>query len=236
MAVVTLSGQSGAGAREAGRLAATRLGLDYIDQEILVGAAQALGVPVEAVAGRDERTASFGERVAHSIRHFLERSAAAGTSDPMLGSSGLDVVLSRTYAEAAAEEGLPDISDKRYLEVLTGLVRDLARHDNVLIVGRGSQVILKDWPGAVHVLLVAPQEHRIEEVASRDGLAPEKAAKHVHEIDKGRKAFHDKFFHVKVDDPSLYHLSINTARISYEEAGRLIAAVVRERAAAGQEG
>jgi cytidylate kinase len=82
------------------------------------------------------------------------------------------------------------------------------------------------------VLLVAPQEQRIEEVASRDGLSPEKAAKYVHDIDKGRKAFHDKFFHVKVDDPSLYHLSINTARFSYEDAAELIAAVVRERAAA----
>jgi cytidylate kinase len=227
MAVVTLSGQLGTDAREIGRLAAQRLGIDYVDQEILVGAAQALGVPVEAVAGRDERTASFGERVAHALRHFLERSAAAGAADPMLGSGGLDVLLGRTYAEAAAEEGLPDISDKRYLATLTGVIRDLAAHGDVLIVGRGSQVILKEWPGAVHVLLVAPLEQRLEELARRDELTAEQAAKRVQDGDKGRAAFHRKFFHVSVDDPALYHLTLNSARLSHEQAAALIEAVVR---------
>ena len=91
MAVLTVSSQVGAGAFEIGRLAAQQLQIDYVDQEILVEAARELGVPVESVVSHDERTASIGERLAHTLRHFLERSAAAGATDPMLGSSGLDV-------------------------------------------------------------------------------------------------------------------------------------------------
>ena len=224
MSVVTISGQTGSGAREVGRLAAQRLHLDYVDQEILVEAARALGVPMESVVSHDERTASLGERLAGMLRRFLESSAAAGAADPMLGSGGLDVLLGRTYAEAAGAEP-PEVSDDRYLATLSDIIRDLPTHGDVLIIGRGSQVILKDWPGAVHALVVAPLDHRLEEVARREQLTEEAAVKRVHDGDKGRTAFHHKFFKIDVDDPSLYHLTLNTARVPIEEAAEIIGEV-----------
>jgi cytidylate kinase len=225
MSVVTISGQTGSGAREVGRLAAERLHLDYVDQEILVEAARALGVPMESVVSHDERTASLGERLAAMLRRFLESSATAGAADPMLGSGGLDVLLGRTYAEAAGVAEPQEVSDDRYLATLSDIIRDLPTHGDVLIIGRGSQVILKDWPGALHVLLVAPLDHRLEEVARREGLTEEAAAKRVHDGDRGRTAFHDKFFKIAVDDPSLYHLTLNTAHVPIEEAAQIIGEV-----------
>ena len=232
MTVVTISGQAGSGAREVGRATAQRLQLDYVDQEILVEAARALGVPMESVVSHDERTAGLGERLAGMLRRFLERSAAAGAGDPMLGTGGLDLVLSRTYQEAAEGEGLQEVSDEQYMNALTSIVRDLAKHDDVLIIGRGSQMVLKDWPGAFHVLLVAPLEQRIEFIAQRDGLSAEEAAKRVQDGDKGRHNFHHKFFKLHVDDPSLYDLTVNTARHPLDEAAELIAAAVRQASAA----
>lgn len=234
MAVLTVSGQPGTGAHEIGRLVAQRLGIDYVDQEILVEAARSLGVPMESVVPLDERTAKLGERLATMLRRFLERSAAAGAADPMLGTGGLDILLGRTYGEAATGEGLPEVSDERYIATLTSVIRDLAAHDNVLILGRGSQVILKDWPGAVHVLLVAPLEHRVDEFAQRQGLTKEEAAKRVQENAKGRAAFHHKFFKVNVDDPSLYHLTLNTARLSPDEAAQIISEVAQRVASRGR--
>ena len=226
MSVVTISGQTGSGAHAVGRLAAEHLHLDYIDQEILVAAAQELGVPIESVVSHDERTTGLGERLASMLRRFLEHSAAAGAADPMLGGGGLDVLLGRTYTEAAAEEGLQEVSDELYVKTLCTIVSDLATHDNVLIIGRGSQAILADRSAAVHVLLVAPLEHRVEVVADREELDAEAAAKRVHDSDKGRAAFHRKFFNINVDDPSLYHLVLNTARFPLEEAAHVISEVL----------
>jgi cytidylate kinase len=227
MPVVTISGQPGTAAHDIGRLTAKRLGIDYVDQEILVEAARTLGVSMESVVAMDERTSSLGERVANMLRRFLERSAAAGASDPMLGTPGsLDIVLSRTYAEAAADESAEELSDDRYIAALTGLVRDVAAHNNVVIIGRGSQVILKEYPGVLHALLVAPLQHRIESLAAREGLSREAATKREHDGSKGRAAFHQKFFKVDVDKPALYHLVMNTARLSPDEVAEMIAAAV----------
>lgn len=234
MAVLTISGQLGSGALEIGRLATERLQIDYVDQEILVEAARALGVPVESVVPHDERTAGLGERLAGMLRRFLERSAAAGAADPMLGSGGLDVLLGRTYGEAAADEGPQEVSDERYLSTLTDIIRDLATHDDVLIIGRGSQVILKDWPGAVHILLIAPLDYRIEYIARRDELTAEEAEKRVNDRDKGRVDFHRKFFKIDVNDPSLYHLTLNTARFPADEAAQMISEVAQRVATQGQ--
>ena len=225
MTVVTVSGQPGTRTRDIGRLAAERLGIDYIDQEILVEAARTLGVPMETVVPFDEeRATSLGDRLATMLRRFLERSAAAGAADPLMGAAGLDIVLGRTYAEAA-QVGLQEVSDERYLATLTDIIRDLAAHDNVLIIGRGSQVILKDQPGAVHVLLVAPLEHRVQALAAWQGLSHEAAAKRVHDSQKGRASFHHTLFKIDVDDPALYHLTLNTARESMELAAQIIADV-----------
>lgn len=222
MAVITISGQIGTGAREIGRLAAEQLQIDYVDQQILVEAARALGVSMESIASLDERTASLSDRLAAMLRRFLERSATAGAADPMLGSDGLDIMLSRSYSEAAAGEGLQEVPDDRYAAALGDIICELAGPGDVLIIGRGSQVILKDRLDALHVLLVAPQDQRIEEIVRREGLSTEEAASSVQEREKGRVSFHRKFFEVAANEPSLYHLTLNTARLSSEDVAQII--------------
>jgi cytidylate kinase len=141
----------------------------------------------------------------------------------MLGTPGsLDVVLSRTYAEAAAGES-EELSDERYISALTALIRDLAAHNDVVIIGRGSQAILAETPDVLHVLLVAPLRHRIESLAGREGTSKEAAMKREHDGAKSRSAFHRKFFGIDVNDSSSYHLTFNTARLTQDEITGLIA-------------
>ncbi len=227
MTVVTVSGQPGTRTRDIGRLVAARLDIDYVDQEILVQAASTLGVPMESVVPFEERTASLGERLSTLLRRFLERSAAAGAGDPLTGAGGLDVVLGRTYAEAAAEATQRDVSQQQYVATLTGVIKGLAKQDNVLIIGRGSQVILKDWPNAFHVLLVAPPDHRIATLMEREQVSRDEATKRTHDSAKGRASFHQTFFNVQVDNPALYHLALNTAHVSPEEAAAIIADIAQ---------
>ena len=228
MAIVTFSGFMGSGAMEIASLAAGRLGLDYVDREILARAAQSLGVSVAAVEHHDERIATLGERVASLLRNFLERSAMAG-GDPALGPEGLGILLSRTYAEAVGvrPDESANLDERRYVSTITGVIEALAEGGNVVLLGRGSPVILRDRPGSLHVLTMAPSDLRVQRVARREEISPEEARRRVHESDRGRGAFHRKFFKVDPDDPSLYDLVIHTRRLSFEAGADLVVAAAR---------
>src|SRR5207247_8822726 len=118
MPVITMSGNIASGAREIGQAVAEDLGIPFVDQQLLVQAAQRCGVPVGTVAEHDERRGSFRERLSSLLRTVLERSAASG-ADPLPGTTGLEAVLSRSYADMAAEE--PQLSDSMHLKPRTGL-------------------------------------------------------------------------------------------------------------------
>lgn len=234
MPVVTLSGTMGSGAREVGLRVAEILGSDYVDQQIMVDAARRLGVSTETVAERDERCLGFREKMAHMLRSFLERSAVAGAGDPMMGSGGLEVLLGRSYTDLGAEAGSAEqeLDDSLYAKTITTIIEELSRRENIVILGRGSQIILRDLPHALHALTLAPLELRIERYAEREGITSEEACKRVHELDGGRLDFHRKFFKVDANDPSLYDLVIDTGRLSYPAAAEVIALAARAKKSA----
>ncbi len=231
MAVVTIAGSQGSGARDVAALAASRLGMDYVDREILIEASRTLGVGMEEVERRDERPPTFGERLASLLRNFLERSATAGAGDPLMGGGGLEMLLARTYGEAASLPATSEdeLDETKYISIISAIILDLAEKGGVVIVGRGSQIILRDWPATLHAYVTAPLDVRIERTAKRDGVSPDEAAKTVHESDKNRLDFYHRFFKIDVDDPRLYDLVVNTAKLSYDAAAGLIAAAARSR-------
>ena len=233
MPVVTMSGTWGSGAREVGQLVAEILGIDYVDQEIMVDAARRLGVSAESLAGREERCLSFRERLAKMLGNFLERSAVAGVGDPLMGSGGLEVLLARSYADLGAEPRTTaqELDDALYVKTVRVIISELSQKGNIVILGHGGQMILRDLPHALHVLALAPLKLRIERFAEREQIALEEAGKRIHDLDRGRAAFHRKFFKVEVNDPALYDLVIDTGRLPYPVAAEVVAVAARAKEA-----
>jgi cytidylate kinase len=226
MPVVTMSGTIASGAREVGQLAARELGVDFVDQQLMVEAAQRCGVPVGTVAEHDERRASFRERMSSMLRSFLERSAASG-ADPLAGATGLEVILSQSYAEMAGQEEEPQISDDLYLKTMTKIITELAAGGKIVLLGRGSQMILKDMPNALHVLCIAPQKMRAYRLAERDEMGMDEALRRTQASDRGRCGFYKKFWRVDVEDPRLYDLTIDTSRLGFDDAAEIVATAAR---------
>ena len=231
MPVITISGSLGSGAREIAQALTTELKLDYVDQEILVEAARQLGVSVSAMESRDERASSIGERIASVMRTLMERSAAAGAADPV-GGGGLEMVLARSYGEAAelpTDAPRGQLDDESYLRTLTTVIKGVAARGNVVILGRGSQAILQDDPEAIHVYIAAPKRLRIDALVQREGMTPQDAERRIKQSDQFRQAFHRRYFKVEAENPCLYDVMIHAGRMSHESAGRVIALAVRER-------
>jgi cytidylate kinase len=108
--------------------------------------------------------------------------------------------LGNTYAFGDALPGayppaweIP-LDDIRYLEALKSVVKDLARSQSLVIRGRGSQLILGDYPGALHVLLVALLEVSANRVMQNLKLGQEAAKRETEHFDNSRREFIKSIF------------------------------------------
>lgn len=102
----------------------------------------------------------------------------------------------------------------------------LALLGNVVLIGRGSNIITAKMPHVFHVRLVAPVEARIRRFMERDKISEEEATKLVSKIDKARGRYVSSYFTQKVKDDLGYHITINTARTGYDKAAELIVSAI----------
>jgi len=109
-----------------------------------------------------------------------------------------------------------------YVRMVGMVIHDLAREGGVIIVGRGSQVLLKDHPAALHVQIIAPFWHRVKTLIEREGLERRVALSRVRASDRARADYLRRYHSVNWLDPQLYDLVINTAKVPPEVAVGLI--------------
>ena len=98
----------------------------------------------------------------------------------------------------------------------------LAELGNVILLGRGGNVITAKLPGVVHVRLIAPLEKRVEHMQQYEELTRKAALERIQREDLGRSRYLKKYFARDIEDPLLYHLVINTDLVSLDSAARLI--------------
>lgn len=225
MPVITMGGLAGGGARALGPAVAEKLGADYVDRLILTDIARHVGATVEALHQREEHPPTRGERFSRMLQRILERSAVTGAGgDPYIG-PGVAAFLTEEY------EDLPqptitkghELEDEKYIEAVKKVMHDLAESDNVVIVGRGGHIILRDLPRVLRIGTVARHEDRIVTIMERERLNEEQAAKTIEARDKARAFYFKRFFDIdEPDSPEHYQLVINTSEVGIDYATNLV--------------
>ena len=230
MPVVTINGAIGAGGIEVGILAADHLGADYVDRLVFAEAAKRIGSTVGAVAAKEQRVVRLRDRIAYFLQTMMEKSAVSGAAgEPYLG-LGIEALPAEQYAQLANEPitAAQQLNDKRFIEVTSAVINELVSGGNVVINGRGGNMILKDMPGTLHVCLTASLERRIETIMEREHFGREEAEKYVTDTEKARQAYFRKFFKVQPDDPNLYHLCVNMERMKATTAAEIVAHAAKD--------
>ncbi len=145
-------------------------------------------------------------------------------------------VINRAASRAGAPEvALAEIDDldllgvrptfrqrRAYRECVRQVIEELAAQDDVVIVGRAGQVVLRDAPNVLHVRVVAPRELRIRRTASRQRISLEAARAQVQESDRSRRAYLRRAYYVDWNAIELYDLVINTRRLTVVASAGLI--------------
>ena len=114
------------------------------------------------------------------------------------------------------------VQRRKFLHFLQAVIFDLAGKGNVVIVGRGGQVLLKDLPGVLHLRIVAPFEVRLRRIMEKERGDEKDTTRTLRRSDRDSAGFIHSFFDVDWEDPNLYDLVINTHKFSVETAARMI--------------
>jgi len=98
----------------------------------------------------------------------------------------------------------------------------LALVGNVVVVGRGSNIITRTIKNGYHVRLVAPLNWRIDQIVKKMNISKHDAARLIAEKTKQRDAYLKEYLKFDVADPHNYHMLINNAEHTEDQAARII--------------
>ena len=202
MSVITISRQFGAGGRTLGERVAKELDYMLLDDLIIQELAEKANV-------------------SESFVKSMERTAGGVISKLISG------MLSRNYMERVIGKGKGYLDEHIYVELLSEIITEFARQDNVVLLGRGGQYILQDFDNACHILLVADWKDRIKFMQQFYDISDAKAKKAVKQGEGRRANLYKKFGKTDYDHPHLYHLVLNMSRLSLEQALEMVVGLVR---------
>ena len=186
------------------------------------------------------------ETVAHLLSEKLNADLATGAQPWMVFDKNLitkvleDADLPQEIAKLVLED--KDTTVQALLGEVLGLhpsmwtifhhtsdtILKLARLGRCIIVGRGAEIITARLKCGIHVRLVAPESTRLAHLEKHFQWDAKAAAKYLHEHDEGRRRYVKSNFQRDIDDPTLYHATLNTGLLSFDRTADLVARLVMD--------
>lgn len=155
----------------------------------------------------------LAEKVAQSLGYHLVDKAFVSA---VLCQYGLTEFDSEYEKQPGFWEGFDTEKAERretMVRMLNQVVRAVARHGNVVILGRSGYAILAGLADVLHVRLQAPLDDRIELVRNATNVSLLEATALVKENDKMRKAFVESFYRVPWESALAFDIALNTSRV-----------------------
>ncbi|HLJ24169.1 MAG TPA: cytidylate kinase-like family protein [Candidatus Acidoferrales bacterium] len=182
--IVTVEREYGCGGSEIAQRLAERLGWKLWDELLTREIAHLAHCSQSVVEQHEERT--------DPLYYRLMKSFMRGSYEGSLNAPKLNLVDSETI-----------------LKITQNVVLRAAGKGESVIVGRGSQLFLKDRPDTFRVFLYAPRDAKIRRLLAR-GKNESEAQELVDTVDRERANFLERYFHVEWPSRAVYHVMINT--------------------------
>jgi len=179
---------------------ATKLNADFLDSQLIDEVAHRLQLPREEVEAEDEHPGSL-----------LSRLLLA------LGAANTEPIIPPETSAWNPPNADPVFDTRRaVLQLTQDVIREAARGDNVVIVGRGGAYILSDHPGALHVFLRAAQAIRVKTIMERENKTEDEARRRMKLADENWTAYIKQVYGHDRNLASHYDLVLDTGRLGYD--------------------
>ncbi len=205
---VTISAGYGAGGSLVAPLVAERLGVQLLDRAISVKVAAQLNVTVEeAQAGAPNR--SLIER----LLTFMSPMATDTMGTP---------------ADLESTSSASGISDEAatFREEAERIMSE-AFADGAVVIGRAGAAAFRDATDILRVRLYGPIQARLFRVQQTQGGEPAAILKQLKQVDAARDTYVRRLYRISVDEPSVFHLQIDSTALSIPDCANLIVIAYR---------
>ena len=122
-----------------------------------------------------------------------------------------------------------DRSFTGFVALSQSIILNYALKDNVMIVGRGGNFLLRDVPFSLNVRIVAPLEQRLEAIMKRENLSRSAAELFVKKVDKEISRAVHFIYGKNINDPSGYDLFFDVGVLPIHEVMAAIRAALLEK-------
>jgi cytidylate kinase len=214
MPVITIGRQFGAGGNTVAQMLAHELHSEILDSRIIDEVAHRLQLPKEEVEAEDEQPGSFLARLLMA-----------------LGSASTEPLIPPEATAWTPPNAAPTFDTRKAVLAITQhVIEEAARSGNVVIVGRGGAYILRDFPGALHVFLRAPEAIRVKTIMARFNLkSEEEARRRLKQADENWTSYIKQVYGHDRNLPSHYDLVVDTGRLGYDTTVDAILAALKRR-------
>jgi cytidylate kinase-like protein len=207
MTIVAISAAYGAAGSRIAPALADRLDVPFVDRGIAIAVAERLDVPFDEALAHDQ---PIGGRL---LERLLSGFNGADTGAP--APLPPDVVSAEDFHRASREV----------------LLAQAATGEGV-ILGRGAVAALRDDSRVLRVRLTGPADRRVNQAMALGSRDRDTAERALRRLDRAHAEYLRQFYDLHVDDPALYHLTLDSTAFDVDACVRLIEAAVRERAGA----
>jgi cytidylate kinase len=213
MATITISREYGSGGDEIATRVSEMLGYRSFDKTLMAQILTETGLSENEVIDYSEDN--------YKVRSFMDR---------LFARSSMREINQGNWAEDPTGTRMKEpaiLNESHGIALVQGAIRAAYKKGNVVIVGRGGQVILKGLPGVLHVRVQAPLDTRFGHIAYTKNIHLLGLRKEIVERDQAAADYLRRFYDIDWADPMLYDMVINTTQLNVEAAAQMIVAAVK---------
>ena len=184
--IITINREFESAGNEIAQAVAARLSLPYYDRFLITASAEEAGIDEKWAAVTDEKLASRFERSQAEAAYY--------------------------YGNA----GTPVTTGAQVAEIQFKLIEKLAEEGPCLFVGRCANYVLRERDDVLDVFVHAGRDFRVKRTMEKLNLPERKAVAVLKRTDKARKAYYKNYTGCDWNDPNLYHMVLNSDRLTFD--------------------
>lgn len=198
--VITIARSYGSGGKTLGKLLAKELGIRCYDRELIRMASEASGINESLFGEVDEKK-----------------------KNTSLFKLGKKVYKGKVLPPDSDEF----VSDDNLFNIQAECIKELAKKESCVIIGRCADYILKDYDNVIRLFFYAPKEDCIKRVMEQNGGTEKDIIKKIEKIDKYRSEFCKYYTGRDWNDARNYDFCLNTTSMSYEKLIDVVKAYIQ---------